>query len=224
MMSSSEFSRNQARYLWLVVLCLTLGHFSWADDRAKAIGQYVHNSWSTDNGLPQNSVQNLLQTRDGYLWMGTEEGLVRFNGAQFMVFNKDNTEVMKHNDIRALFEERAGNLWVGTFSGGALRYRNGEFRSYTVRDGLSNNFVNCILQAQRGRLWFGTNGGLNELKAGKFIHYGKSDGLSDANINALAETPDGDLWIGTNGGLYRIHRGVLGGLSPEKLLTRIVVT
>src|SRR5579864_7289398 len=76
-----------------------------ADDALKPINQYVHNVWRTEEGLPQNSVQVILQTRDGYLWMGTEEGLVRFNGVQFTLFNKATTAAIRHNDVRSLMED-----------------------------------------------------------------------------------------------------------------------
>ena len=87
----------------VVAICLVLlTGISLAQSPIKPIGQYVHNVWRTEEGLPQNSIQTILQTHDGYLWAGTQEGLVRFNGVQFTVFNKANTDAIKHNDVRAL--------------------------------------------------------------------------------------------------------------------------
>src|ERR1041385_5115544 len=85
--------------------------------------QYLHTVWTTENGLPQNSVNAILQTRDGYLWIGTYGGLVRFDGVKFTVFDASNTEGLKSSRISALFEDREGNLWIGTEYGGLTRYR-----------------------------------------------------------------------------------------------------
>jgi len=71
-------------------------------DPDRAIHQYVHDVWGIDEGLPQNSVMTILQTKDGDLWLGTKEGLARFDGVMLNVFDKRNTPGLKHNDVRAL--------------------------------------------------------------------------------------------------------------------------
>src|SRR3982074_3301308 len=86
-------------------------------DPNKAITQYGHAVWNAENGLPQNSVNAIVQTRDGYLWLGTYEGLARFDGVKFTVFNKRSTPALKNTAVRALCEDAAGNLWVGTEDG-----------------------------------------------------------------------------------------------------------
>ncbi len=75
-----------------------------------AQAQYRFDSWTTDDGLPQNSVLSIVKTRDGYLWVGTFEGLARFDGVDFTVFDSVNTPEMKSNTVRVLLEGRAGNL------------------------------------------------------------------------------------------------------------------
>src|SRR5262249_47445725 len=120
----------------LILLVLSLAGSARCLDPHKSISEYVHNVWRSEDGLPQNSIQALLQTRDGYLWIGTQEGLVRFNGVEFKVFNKSNTDGMRHNDVRVLYEDREGILWVGTFGGGLVRYHDGQFKTYTSQDGL----------------------------------------------------------------------------------------
>src|SRR5882757_191449 len=93
--------------LGVLALCcfLVLGQRAYALDPHKQITQYVHDAWKTNDGLPQNASQALLQTRDGYLWVGTEEGLSRFDGSRFKVFNSQNTAGIKSNFILALFED-----------------------------------------------------------------------------------------------------------------------
>src|SRR5215204_6516186 len=97
----------------LLVLSLS-APFVLALDADKALTQYIHESWQIKEGLPQNSVQAIVQTRDGFLWLGTQEGLVRFDGARFTVFNTQNTQELRKHDIIALLEDREGALWIGT--------------------------------------------------------------------------------------------------------------
>jgi len=100
--------------------------------------------WHSEEGLPQNSIQALLQTKDGYLWIGTQEGLVRFNGIEFKVFNKSTTDAIRHNDVRELYQDREGVLWIGTFGGGLARFDGKEFKVYTTLDGLFSNIVSYL--------------------------------------------------------------------------------
>ena len=97
-------------------------------DPDKALTQYLHHVWQADEGLPQNTVRAIVQTQDGYLWMGTEEGLVRFDGMRFVVFNKSNTAAFgAGHTILALVEGHAGDLWIGTGEGSVVQYTDGQF-------------------------------------------------------------------------------------------------
>ena len=191
--------------------------FAWCQERVKTINEYVHNSWRTEDGLPQNSVQAILHTRDGYLWLGTQEGLARFNGINFTVFNKEHTPSFRHNDVRTLFEDNQGTLWIGTFGGGLLEYRNGQFRAYTRADRLSSETVSAITQDKSGTLWVGTNAGLHRFQAGQFNRQGPSE-----TINALSVDSAGDLWVATNNGLSRISQANFE-LPIQRFLPDIVV-
>src|SRR5262245_32459611 len=82
-----------------------------------AFAQYRFDHWTTDNGLPQNSVRDIVQTRDGYLWFTTFDGLVRFDGVRFTVFNKSNTPGLVSNRFISLFEDRSGDLWASVETG-----------------------------------------------------------------------------------------------------------
>ena len=101
-------------------------------DSSTAIAQYHLDAWSEKDGLPQGSVQAITQTRDGYLWIGTRDGLARFDGVKFTVFRAGNSPGLESNDIRALHEDRAGQLWIGTFNGGLSRFRDGKFTCSTT--------------------------------------------------------------------------------------------
>lgn len=120
------------------------------------MGQYRIDQWTADNGLPQNSVYSIIQTRDGYLWFATLDGLVRFDGVKFTVFNKSNSSGIINNRFTSLFEASIDDLWAGTEESGFVRYRNGRFTSYGVESGLSNlnttNLLNSI------NIWGDENG------------------------------------------------------------------
>src|ERR1700723_3177211 len=96
--------------------------------------------WSSENGLPQNSVHQILQTRDGYLWIATEGGAARFNGVQFTSFNQESDQAFTSNDTCCLAEDRSGALWIGT-ADGLLQYTGGTFHRYTENDGLPSSVV-----------------------------------------------------------------------------------
>ncbi len=177
-------------------------------DPAKPITQYRHDVWGIEEGLPQNTVPAIVQTRDGYLWLGTELGLARFDGLQFKVFDKDNTPALKSNSIYALLEDRHGNLWIGTNGGGLTRFHDGKFQSYGIREGLPSMVVLSLHEGREGNLWVGTDGGgLSRLGQGRFTSFGVKEGLADNSVFAIAEEPDGTLWIGTHGGLSRFQQG-----------------
>jgi ligand-binding sensor domain-containing protein len=108
-------------------VCVLLPAAALALDPRKAITQYVHDVWTTEDGLPQNSILSIAQTRDGYLWVGTWGGLARFDGVRFTVFDRGNTPALKNNYIYALYEDREGSLWIGTGGGGLTRLRDGKF-------------------------------------------------------------------------------------------------
>ncbi len=191
------------------ILLLALAPFGsrhvFALDPGKAITQYSHDVWGVADGLPQSSVQAILQTRDGYLWLGTREGLARFDGVRFTVCDKRNTRAIKNNVVNALIESRDGSLWVAT-EGGLNRFKGGELTSYSTADGLSNNFIHAICEGSEGSLWVGTSGGgLNRLKDGAFTVYSTATGLSDDVVFAVYQDRGGSLWVGTNNGLNRFR-------------------
>ena len=103
---------------------------SAALDPRKAITQYGHDVWQREDGLPQNSVKAILQTRDGYLWLATEEGLARFDGVRFTVFDSTNTPEMRVRFVNALARRRRGRPLDRHHGGGLLRYHQGRFTAY----------------------------------------------------------------------------------------------
>jgi PAS domain S-box-containing protein len=179
----------------------------------RPITGFVQDTWRSSEGLPQNSVQAILQTRDGYLWLGTQEGLVRFDGVAFTVFNPQNTEALKRADVRTLFEDHNGALWIGTDGGGLTRLKHGKFTSYTSREGLSNDFVSSLGEDDAGSLWVGTQRGINLWKDGKFIAHTSREGLANNFVSAICDDHHGNLWVGTSAGLSLWRDGKLAAYA-----------
>lgn len=166
----------------------------------KSITQFVQEIWQAKEGLPQNSVQAIAQTADGYVWLGTQDGLARFDGVRFTVWNKENTPQIKHNNIRALRESKNGCLWVGTDSG-LCCYKNRNWTSYGAAEGISNEIVSSICEGSDGKIWIGTwGGGLNCLQNGEISVFNSEQGLSNDFVAAVHEDRAGNVWVGTYGG------------------------
>lgn len=129
--------------------------------------QYRFEVLNAENGLPQNSVYSILQTRDGYLWITTLDGLVRYNGAGFKVFNKANSKAIKTNRFTRLFEDSEGRLWICTEDSGLTQYYNGNFITYTTSDGLPHNWIYNVRQTATGEILIQTHTGLARYRNGR---------------------------------------------------------
>lgn len=166
---------------------------------------YGYQSWQTDDGLPQNTVHAVLQTRDGYMWFATEAGLVRFDGVQFTVFDKQNTPQLGSGLIYSLFEDKQGALWIST-SDGLTRLQNGQFHSFTINDGLPANTIWLVYQSRNGVLWVLTTAGLGRYADGRFQSVPIQQGLS--STSTVTEAADGSLWVGSADGLLRVDTSI----------------
>jgi signal transduction histidine kinase/ligand-binding sensor domain-containing protein len=118
-----------------------------------AAAQYYVESWTTEQGLPHNIVAAFQQTRDGYIWMATADGLVRFDGVRFTVFNRGNSPGLTNNRFTALYEAADGAIWAGTEGSGVTRYARGAFTTYTVRDGLYDDHIRAVTGDAAGNVW-----------------------------------------------------------------------
>jgi ligand-binding sensor domain-containing protein/signal transduction histidine kinase len=137
-------------------------------DTADNSPEYRIDRWQTEDGLPDNTVSAILQTRDGYLWIGTMGGLVRFDGVKFKRYNA--TEGLKNERVLCLYEDQQGHLWVGTDGGGLFRFENDQFVALTIQDGLSSDVVMDIAEDKKSQLWIGTYAGLDRWQKDRFVH------------------------------------------------------
>jgi len=142
----------------------------------RALTQYTRTVWTQEHGLPQDTVRAIAQTKDGYLWLGTDEGLAQFDGYDFVVFNKENG-ALPSNSVAALWAAKDGSLWIGTL-GGLTRYRDGKFTTFTKKDGLDDTSVNSITEDPSGSIWVVAGVYLNRFQDGKFTNYSPRQGLA----------------------------------------------
>ncbi|MGB6690942.1 MAG: two-component regulator propeller domain-containing protein [Terracidiphilus sp.] len=195
---AESWKRDRLCLLALVSLCpncVALGTH-------EAITQYVQTTLTVKNGLPQNSVGAIAQTRDGYLWFGTEEGIARYDGLQMTVFDTAGYRALKDNFIDALAAGRDGSLWVGTRSC-LTQMKNGEFHTYFT----AQSPINTIYEAQDGQIWVGSLEGLYAVQGNRILRYTTKDGLPSNDVGSISQSADGTLWFGTTRGLASLKNG-----------------
>ncbi len=202
-----------AAILWIALLASALPLH--ALDPSKTITQYARDSWTTQTGLPQNSVWAIAETRDGYLWIGTQEGLVRFDGLRFTVYDRENTEVFKSAEVTALADGRDGSLWVGTRGAGVLHYMAGEFRAFTTQEGLADNVIFSLLLDSTGTLWANTDGGLSSIRDGRVQSYANVAGLSGNQVRTRGGGRQGSALGRYGPGAVRPPGGQVGRTAPR---------
>ena len=156
-----------------------------------------------DDGLPHNCVQAIVQTRDGYLWLGTQDGLARFDGVRFTEFNRSNIPVMRNANILGLHQSRDDSLWISTGRGGLNRLKDGKFYHYGKAEGVvDDSGLGMIFEASDGSLWFGMVGGVSRYKDGKFTSYTKKTGFPVNIVRGMSEDAQSRLWLGTPQGVF----------------------
>jgi len=171
-------------------------------DPRRALTQYALTAWQAEQGLPQNTVQAVEQTRDGYLWLGTQEGLVRFDGISFTVFDAASTPAFQSPNVQCLLSTKDGALWIGTEGGGLVRLVNGAFKRFGAGDGLASPTIRALHEDHTGVLRAGTyGGGLCRFGGERFACLTSKEGLPDDRVSAVTEDASGAIYVGTNTGV-----------------------
>jgi signal transduction histidine kinase/ligand-binding sensor domain-containing protein len=168
--------------------------------------QWIVRSWQTKDGLPQNAVYSLIQTRDGFLWLGTGGGVARFDGERFRIFGLE--EGLLSVETSCLAEDLDGVLWAGTHGGGLSCWSNGQFVTYTQSNGFPAATVGALAGDRDGGLWIGTAQGLINYRKGTFRKIGLAEGLPQRDVRALMQDSKGVLWVGVPfDGIFRLLNG-----------------
>jgi signal transduction histidine kinase/ligand-binding sensor domain-containing protein/DNA-binding response OmpR family regulator len=191
-------------FLWLAAL---YPYESLALDPNKKISQYALDVWQEKEGLPQLTVNTILQTKDGYLWVGTNEGLYRFDGVTFTLIS-DEASGFKYNEIYALEEDKESGLWIG-YRGGVGRLKDKKITVYPQ----VKNTVKAIIKDKDWNIWIGTYVGLYQFNYKEIITHKKSNGENIIDIKALYCDLEGTIWIGTNRPMYIYKNGRVSDLS-----------
>lgn len=204
----------------------------------------LFNKLSLENGLSQSTINGIYQDQQGFTWFGTQDGLNRYDGYNFLVYKNDIKDKMSISDnwIWCIYEDTRNNIWIGTYNGGLNRFDrdknvfvNYKFNSDDITS-ISGNNVSCIVEDKSGNLWIGTwGGGLNlfDRESNKFIRFGLdtlgTGGLSSLNVRSLMVDIDGMLLIGTWSGLnflnpitkkfthYKKNKNDPGSLSDNRI-------
>ncbi|HEX3628314.1 MAG TPA: two-component regulator propeller domain-containing protein [Verrucomicrobiae bacterium] len=188
-------------------------------DRAKAM-----RVWRGADGLPSDTVTAVIQTHDGFIWVGTDAGLVRFDGAKFKEIYVSATNSPVH--VTALCEDSNGNLWVGTQRSGLYEFAGGKMRRFTKEQKLLDDGVTSLAADNRGEVWVGGKSGLNLWNGNNFESFTTRDGLSDEFVTGVNVARSGTVWITTRVGMCRFINGRIApyefqtdsqGRSPEYL-------
>ncbi|MGE5341448.1 MAG: two-component regulator propeller domain-containing protein [Candidatus Omnitrophota bacterium] len=186
-------------------------------DPNRALSQYGFHLWDMKSGLPCNTIYTVCQTRDGYLWIGTEDGLVRFDGLKFTRYNRTNVPQLTDNVIRALFQDRTGTLWIGSLSGGLTCLKDGRFTTYSSRKYQSLSKITAINEDHYGNLWIGSlDSGLTCVQHNRFTNYNRTNGLPSNTITHFYRDRHNHLWVVTASGIVGIQAP--GTFEPSKPL------
>jgi len=176
----------------------------------RALTQYDLQSWARAEGLPQSSAYAVVPARDGYLWLATQEGLVRFDGRRFVRFGPANERAFRSGFINALAEGRDG-LWIGTLDG-VVHQVGRTFRAFGSADGLAHPNVRSLVIDRSGRLWVVSPGGLQHLEAGRFT--APLVPQAGTPIVSITEAGDGAIWAATRDRLFRLDPAAPDAFGP----------
>ncbi len=215
----SQFATATLTAMILALPCFAL-------DASKTLTQYAHRIWGQEEGLFQPTIYSILQTRDGFLWLGTQDSLIRFDGMRFREFGDAEDTVFQRSLINALAEDRSGNLWAGSVGGGVARIAlDGRVSRYTTHEGLPSNTVFCLSSDSKGQIWVCTKDGLARWDGDRFRVFTTSNGLPSNQIRSTCEAPNGTRWVaGLDFGLSRSNGPRFEAYSDSQIATKRNVT
>src|SRR6202453_4368919 len=216
--------------LLLLLLPVPVAHAHPVTGAAKAAAdeRYMRRIWRVQDGLAEDTVQAIQESQDGYLWIGTTGGRLRFDGSHFHLYNHANVPALADNSVFCILAARDGSLWIGTEGGGLVHLENGVFHAYTQGAGLTNGFVRSLLEDDQGRIWIGTDNGLFRLAHGKLQQVDTSPYASALAVHAIIEDHEHRVWVGGSALLVFDPAGVsmkrLPGRDSENRVKSILET
>ena len=175
---------------------------------------FTFRCWQSEQGLPQDRVRALAQTRDGYIWVGTDDGLARFDGARFVSFGLP--DGLPSSPVRTLFGDSHGSLWIGSVGDGLIHWQAGHLTEFTMATGLPSDSIDALAEDNDGRIWIGTDSGLALWRDGRLIAFDPAREFSGKAITALCKDRQGNMWVGATGaGVFEYHDGAFAPLEDS---------
>ncbi|RWX45123.1 ligand-binding sensor domain-containing protein [Candidatus Electrothrix aarhusensis] len=187
-------------FFMLLLLCEVVFFFPQSGLHAQSlnpnihISQYLHKSFVHDERI--KSVLDITQDDDGFLWLATYTGLVRFDGEEFVHYNRTTRDDFPASAVRSLLKDSRGRLWIGTNDDGLFLYHNDRFKSFTVHDGLPDNSVRILFEDRDGGLWIGTTSGVAYFDGKNFKRFPSLDVSGNKLVNFICQDSSGALWVG----------------------------
>ena len=191
-------------------------------DPRKSLSQYSRRVWTQEHGLPQDTIRAIAQTSDGYLWLGTDEGLARFDGYDFMVFNKADGD-LPANSITALASANDGSLWIGT-PNGLTQYRDQQFHTYTTKQGLPDDAITALYEDHAGTLWIVAGIYLSRFQDGRFTNFAPGADLPVTAARIIREDRHHDLWVAGFSAIVKMSGGKFVLMVDARTLHGDIVT
>ncbi|HEY0970730.1 MAG TPA: two-component regulator propeller domain-containing protein [Gemmatimonadales bacterium] len=183
----------------------------------------LHEAWTVEDGLPVNGIQRVLQGPDSYLWLATWDGLVRFDGVRFTVYNTGNTDVLPSSRIIDLKAAADGSLWFRTEQNHLVRLWREGFTHFGAEHGVVDRGTRVLHVDADGEVWIGTDAGVRRLVSGRFVPVAEQ--AVRGAVESLLRDSGGTLWVGTQlDGLYRIAGGRVEHFDSTSALGRGRVT
>ncbi|WP_446010367.1 ligand-binding sensor domain-containing protein [Candidatus Electrothrix sp.] len=187
------------------------------------ISQYLHRSYIDNEKI--KSVLDITQDDDGFLWLATYTGLVRFDGEEFVQYNRMMRDDFPASAVRTLLKDSKGRLWIGTNDNGLFFYQDDIdiFTGFTVEDGLPANSVRVLFEDQDGGLWIGTTSGLAYFDGTTFQRFPLLDVPGNKLVNFICQDASGTLWVGTKraGSLYVFDKQAKGFVPYHGMLAQL---
>ena len=162
--------------------------------------------WREAEGLPQSRVRAIVQTHDGYIWLGTDGGAVRFNGVGFKAFTVE-TGDLRDNEVWALQEDDENALWIGTYGGGLTRLKDGRFKTFTTSDGLPDDIVTRIEKDSSGDLWIATSSGFSRYSHGRFTRIETPGRPAVTGRDTICARSSGGVFVSTGSAVLHLADG-----------------
>jgi signal transduction histidine kinase/ligand-binding sensor domain-containing protein/ActR/RegA family two-component response regulator len=194
--------KSRCLAIYLTVGIWVISHVGLLADTGHMLQQYRVNYYSKDDGLSAPSVLSLCQTSNGYMWIGTYDGLNRFDGVSFKKFNRKNTPSFEIDPITALLDGGNGSLWVGTLGKGVAKYIDSDVSAQVEGTLLTNMMVNKIVADDQGRVWAATRSGLFFFDDNKWQRVVLDPNDPESPVNCINMGSNGDLFMLTRDSLY----------------------